>query len=270
MNCKQLILTALGIAACTPAWGGDFFEGKPLLDVTLGVGAVDLGTTKANFSQRIAMDWRISSDFLPSDMQLSLGFAVGNKYGGTIPAYFNGHFNYNYIKTITVKYIGAPAVDTRETINRTGSGIACADITRDDMSFMPTVSLHYDGFDRWDLYCTFGLGAGFTSYSVSHYKNTLESPFGKANVFESIPDPDTNALTTVKYEYDDLSHVKFHKPSALKTKASFAASFYLGARYYLTENWALTAQLGMIDCNVRDHGDFNSYNIFAVGATYKF
>ena len=46
-------------------------------------------------------------------------------------------------------------------------------------------------------------------------------------------------------------------------------ALYVGATYYITDNWGIDAQIGMIS-SVLQKSYTNSFAIFAVGASYKF
>lgn len=52
------------------------------------------------------------------------------------------------------------------------------------------------------------------------------------------------------------------------TEASFAMSFNLGARYWLSANLAVNAQFGLVSAAWKN--SYGSYNILSAGVTYKF
>lgn len=100
------------------------------------------------------------------------------------------------------------------------------------------------------------------TYIIGNYRN--EQGFKSENVNNHMEDKYTDITT--RYYYNDLDHTQW---SSFDPKVVPAIATYVGATYYLTNQWGIEAQFGLISANLND--DYpNSYSMFAIGATYKF
>lgn len=77
----------------------------------------------------------------------------------------------------------------------------------------------------------------------------------------------SNIGTVTTFSYDDLEHAEWG--DLTYTKATAALATYIGARYFVTDNWAVNAHFGLISGNLKKSCG-SSYNLFSVGASYKF
>lgn len=281
---KHLLLT-IAIAAAPLSITAQSIDGSTrFIDLGIGVGASEgSGDTKGMFTQRLAAEWIVRDNIFNlfgQDFSLGVGFQIDNAVGGRYSNLVSGKYDYTYTITTTTHKKdnghGRPITTTEtQTGHREGAGLALADVTRDNMSFMPTVSLHGKFIDRFDFYATFGLGLGIMTNTLGNFEPTevnipgvgIVGGMDKTDYYEKGTRPNGDVWEK-RYSYNDADHAEWNK-KPYKTKASFACAFYVGARYFLNSNWGLNAQFGLVSANVsKKYG--NSHNILSVGATYLF
>lgn len=204
---KKIFAFTLAAMALFSASAQDIGKGEKIVDLGIGVG--DCGG--AMFTQRLNFECILNTDVLSDNLLLGLGAQLSN-----------GVRNTSY----TSKW------ETPELKSK---------LTRDDISIMPTVSLHGKFVRNLDLYATFGLGLG-----IMNWKENV-------TMYETV-DPNTVLVKTIKDS---------------NSTACFSTGFYVGARYFLNESWGLNAQIGLISANVRKSWG-NSYNVFSIGGSYRF
>lgn len=270
---KKLFLAAvLAAASIVPASAQTLWNGSRFLDLSIGVGSADGG---AMFTQRLAAEWIVKSDLFSiagKPFSLGVGFQIDNAYGGSYSSLVAGSYDYRYT-VYTTRHTtnhGRPVTTTDSyTQHRKGAGFATCDVARDNFDLMPTVSLHGQITDRLDLYVNFGLGVGVMNNMLSNYENAEVIINGiKVDGFQEANHYKENEAGSVRYSYNDIDHAKWNK-DPYKSKAVFACSFFLGARYFISSDWAVNAQLGLVSADVsKDYG--NTYNVFSVGASYSF
>ncbi len=229
------------------------------LTIDAGIGAGSVYTkSKAMFTQRIGAEWNMLPTFLTDGVSLSVGFYINNNCGGGYDTRTVGTYDYYYkIYSKSNRTGQTTSTDHR----RQGYGTADVRLSRDDISFMPTASLRYQITNKLEAYLSLGMGLSIM--------NTYTGKVSNATGFESdnvINKSDYGAVA-LTYKYNDLDHVKW--ADLTWTKASFAVATYIGARYFITDNWGINAQLGLISANVRKSVG-NSYNVFSIGASYRF
>ena len=190
---KKILAIALTAMALFSASAQDIGRGDKIIDLGIGVG----DRSGAMFTQRLNFECILNTDVLGDNLLFGLGAQLTNGVRHTSDGPFVTDWN------------------TKEEFKYK--------LTRDDISIMPTLSLHGKFVRNLDLYATFGLGLG-----IMNWKNESETylPTGT----------NTGIVTQMK---DSGS------------KACFSTGFYVGARYFLNENWGLNAQLGLISANVR-------------------
>lgn len=262
-------ITTLAVAALTIccASAQEVKPGDKMIDLGIGLGDAN----GAMFTQRLNFEWILNADVINENFAVGLGFQINNAYGAKRELINVGTFNYDYTLSILKKpQQGASRIDTQK-INRQGSGFAKTDASREDVSFMPTVSLHGNFVKNLDLYVTFGLGIGVMNYIKSDY-TAINLPgldgytgFNSAN-YSNISEVGSETWIT-SYSYNDIEHAKWSYDYG--SKAVFSTAFFVGARYFFNEKWGVNAQLGLLTANVKkSYG--NSYNVFSIGATYRF
>lgn len=282
-------LLALAIAAAlspVAAQAQAIDESSRFIDIGIGVGASEsTGETLGMFTQRIAAEWIVKDDIFNlgrHGFALGVGFQIDNAVGGRYSSIVDGKYDYTYTRYTTYyrkdNGHGRPGSETKfEQVRRKGSGLATADVVRDNISLMPTVSLHGKFFEKLDLYATFGAGLGIQTYSLSGFEPTEVYVPGVGTVggmekksYHHEADMPYGSMT-VRYDYNDADHAEWNK-KPYKAKATFACALFVGARYFLNSDWALNAQFGLVSANVRrvNGTSLNSYNILSVGATYSF
>lgn len=268
---KFFVFGLIGFMSLCASAQGVFNKGERKIDLTIGVGSIaydKVVDANAMFDQHFSMEWGIAS--IADKVTVGLGFAVNNSYGGKIESLVVGKYDYkyafrNYGKIYDFSANRWKSYNETRNVTRKGVGTADADIKREDVNVLATVSFHYSPIERLDTYMKLGVGVGYMTYLISNYRNI--KGFEKANV-KNYHESKYNSYTD-EYSYDDLEHAEW---DGLESKIVPALATYIGATYYLTEKWGVEAQLGLISANIKDKnkGYPNSYGVFAVGATYKF
>lgn len=281
---KKLFVSAAFAAISIMTISAQINESSRFLELGIGVGASEgSGDTKGMFTQRLAAEWIVKDNMFSlfgHDFSLGVGFQIDNAIGGRWSTYVDGKYNYDYTISITKHKKdnghGRPITTTEnKTSHREGAGLASADVTRDNLSMMPTVSLHGKFIDNLDVYATFGMGLGIMTNSLGNFEPTevympgvgLVGGMDKKDYYNKSTMPNGDVWET-RYSYNDAEHAEWNK-KPYKTKATFACAFYVGARYFFNSTWGINAQFGLVSANVsKKYG--NSYNVLSVGATYLF
>ncbi len=278
---KKFILFAAIAAVSAAPLHAQLSQGDAIVDLGIGVGCAETaGESKAMFTQRLGAEWIVKDNLFSlgsCDFSLGVGFQIDNAVGARYSGLITGSYDYTYSYTIrkeTTNHNRPSWTTETHTGSRKGTGMATTDVTRDNIDFMPTVSLHGSIIPKLDLYATFGLGFGVMTNSTSNYEATevYVPGVGLVGGFES---KDYTKESTVNGKiwkwsggYNDIDHAEWNR-KPYKSKAVFACSFHIGARYFINDNWAVNAQFGLVGADVNStYG--NSYNILSVGASYKF
>lgn len=260
----------MGLIALSAHAQDAFDKGDRKMDLTIGVGTVAYADkSRTTFDQHFGMEWGIGR--IADQVTIGFGFAVNNAYGGKFQSKVAGEYDYKYTRTTYGKVYNFSTkkwdrINETQKVSRQGVGTADADIAREDVNALLTLSFHYSPMPQLDTYLKIGAGVGYMNYLVGNYQNT--DGFHSASVNDYRETQYTEVTT--RYSYNDLDHVKWSSVGDSKIVPAMAT--YVGATYYLTECWGIEAQLGLISTNIKDKdkGYPNSYGIFAVGATYKF
>ncbi len=130
---------------------------------------------------------------------------------------------------------------------------------------MAMVSFHYSPIKKLDTYARLGLGIGCKTYMFKKIRN--EEDFNKADVKDKKIIENSERRSYMSYKYNDLDHVNW---IGYKAKPVASMALYVGATYYITDNWGIDGQIGLISGNLRKKAYANSLAVFAVGASYKF
>lgn len=242
-----------------------FDKGSKKVDLTIGVGTVR--GTGATFDQHLNMEWGVAK--IGDKFTIGAGFAVNNSYGGKFTSTIYGEYDYTYTRKDYIKVKNKMnrwvASHERKEIQREGYGTATANVLREDFNAMATVSFHYSPIKKLDTYAKLGLGIGCKTYVFKKIRN--EKGFSNADVKNKVIVDNSERHSEVTYKYNDLDHVEWQ---GYKAKVSASMALYVGATYYITDNWGIDAQIGMISSNLEGKYYPNSFGIFAVGASYKF
>ena len=264
-------LAAAALLTASAAAAQPFANGDRKADLSIGVGIIDYPagmSDKATFEQHLGMEWGVAS--FADKFTLGVGFTINNLYGGTYETRGYGTFDYTYtVRTYGKRY--SYISEKWESINdskeqhRKGAGEADMKVSREDVNALANIALHYSPMNKLDTYVKLGLGVGVMNWIYSDFKNMkgFESKDHNKKTENKISD------YTTTYRYNDLDHVKW--PSS-KAKVCVALAAYLGATYYLTDNWGVNMGIGLTNSNLKTGrtGYCSSYGIFSVGATYKF
>lgn len=243
--------------------------GDIMVDAGLGAGCITASKTKATFTQRIGVEYIVMDnlEIFGQRFAIGAGFAVTNGYASMGRGEVAGIFDYDYAMTRTGFITDNSGVrqNINETtmVNRSGIGTAVTTFKRDDLTFMPQATLHYTPIDGVDTYLTVGIGVGMLN-SYTGGKNGYEG-FGTDTYYKNEITSTSN--TTTVYAYNDADHADWSFDKA--TEATFAMAVYAGMRYWFTQNIAANVQVGMISGALKKSWG-NSYDLFSIGATYRF
>lgn len=274
---KKTSLLLVAAVFCASASAQTFGKGDMVFDLGIGVGSADNVEVKGNFpnyygfkkssgatfTQKIAFEYGVAEFGKAS---IGFGMIVGNAYGASYEAAAAGVYDYtyelsryHYARNKGGRYVWSCYQSTSE--RRKGVGMAKASYAVENIDLLVKGSFHYQFIDNLDTYGTFGLGASVYKILCSPDKSVTQGFSTDSNSFDST-EPGNYQLV---YSYDDLSHAEW---SSSEAKARFAMALFVGARYYLTPNWAINAEFGLTSASFKENA--NTYNVLSVGASYKF
>lgn len=270
---SALMATALAFGASAQTFG----KGDMVFDLGIGVGASDVPnyvgtisstpivqkTSAATFTQKIAFEYGVAQF---GNLTIGVGASVGNAYGAKHDTFLSGKYNYTYHFTMyhyeksngRYRWVQTNSQDYR----RKGTGTAKATAALEDVNVLVKGSVHYSFIPNLDVYGTFGLG--FSAYKMLY--SDYRSKTGFSTDRSTLNRNDTSNKYQSTYSYNDLDHVKWDDDT--KADARFAMAFYVGARYFFTEHWGVNAEIGLVSAAYK--ASYNDYNIFSIGASYKF
>lgn len=270
-------LAAIGVlmAASSAVSAQAFKKGDVVADLNVGVGVAhttelknrkeddktshsDEDVTKLLLTQRLGIEFGIAD--IGEKSALGLGFAINNACGNT-SVMASGSYNYEYSYTVYRRENKKWAMYEQGNKRRVGMGTAKATATIEDLSLTLRLALHHQFVDNLDTYV--GIGGGISRIQFIYSDFTDTEGFHKMN--ESFDSQDTWHLYQTSQNYDDLAHVKWDS-SAIS--ARFAASAFVGARYYLNSHWGLNLEAGLPVVTFKK--DYNNYTIATIGVSYKF
>lgn len=270
------IFAALGaLLLCAGANAQTFKVGDMVGDIGIGVGVANSfdqkgskfpnwtfdKANKATFTQKIAFEYGVAN--IGSSV-LGVGFLIDNAYGAGYTGIAYGTYDYNYSSTVWRyttnhnRYVWSSGEPTIH--NRKGAGYAKASMNLENVDVMLKASLHHEFIDNLDTYLTIGAGVSVYKWLISP-DESVSTGLSKRN--ETLDRNDKH--TQVVFNYNDFDHVKWNGG---KAKAHFSMAAFVGARYYITPTWAVNAELGLTSASFKKNQ--NTFNIFSLGASYKF
>lgn len=234
----------------------------------LGIGLGMLGNSdynKVSFTQNAGVQWCVA-DQLPHGISLSAGFNINNGVTNFGETTMSGSYDYTYTTTITYRYPKNPSANrTEERVHRrTGAGTCKSNVTRNDVNLMPVASIHFPATSKLDLSLTIGVGLGVL-HNIVGEKRDMDG--FKSTTYHETAGTQQTFFVTSSYSYNDLNHVEW--AGFKQTSLCFSASCYATARYALTENWGIEGKVGLIGGNFKKSVG-SSYNLFSLGASYRF
>lgn len=269
---KKIIATlALAVVGTVGISAQNFEKGDIVMDVNLGIGADRTSdthlngqgqrntrkTNKVSFTQRIGVEFGI----FDIDEKSSLGIGVDLQNSSAWSSHaVNGSYNYSY--EVTKWVLGDNSTWIRDEVNRVernGMGSAIADAVIEDFSISLRLAYHYAFTDKLDTYAAIGFGLSHVKCYYSNYKDYRGFEYEAKFLDEKQADP-----TQLTYNYNDIDNANWKSEAMARVNLSLL----VGARYYLTDHWALNAELGLPMMSFK--GGNNHYNIFSFGASYKF
>lgn len=266
---KLGILMSAMVLSASASFGQTFQSGDKVASLGVGVGVVKNipnPDQSATFTQKLSMEWCVK-DGLFEKGSIGIGFAINNGYGGAYETEIAGKYDYSYTVEKYKHYKNdrnrwVTELYDVDVVKRKGYGTADADLNRNDLTAMFTASFHYQFLDKLDTYFTLGVGVTTIFHLTGniHNENEFESKSDTPNFTNNKTDYD------FKYSFNDLDHVKWQ---GLGTILRPAMAVHVGARYYFTENWAANMEVGLLNATFSDKYG-SGYNVFSVGASYKF
>ena len=276
---KKTLVAILLIAGVAGADAQSFQKGDIVIDAALGVGADrdknqtynsannTINTEKTNkvtFTQRLGVEFGVCN--FGDRSSLGIGIDFQNSVGST-HHYVVGTYDYSYVRTTYDRIIdpttnrpGNGYTTSSATIDRMGKGSAAARAEILDFNLTLRAAFHHEFIDNLDTYAGIGFGLARAKYHYSDYTD-LAGFDSETRRF----DPSLSDMVQFSYSYDDLDHVKWQDGGA---KARYALALYAGMRYFFNDHWAINAELGLPVVTLKSA--YNHYNVFSVGASYKF
>lgn len=253
------------------AYSQSFQKGDMVVDLGVGFGTADAmkvemfgglpiaqETSTGTFTQKLSFEYGILDLNCGS---IGLGALITNAYGFGVDGLAVGEYDYTYTIQHYRRGSGRHKWENYQTSTQQRQGIVTGKATThvDDINILIKGSFHKEFVKNLDTYATLGLGASIYTTTVSPGDNIhFDSDTKKF---------DTNYSNNYQlvYSYNDKDHVKWQGG---ETKGRFAMALFLGARYYLTSNWAVFGELGLTSASFKKNAGV--YNIFSLGASYKF
>lgn len=272
---KRFYLIGMAALMTVPAFSQTFRKGDMVVDLDLGVGAAQIINSEYNYNGDLVSDKQTKPTFTQklgfevgvldlSDVS-SLGFGVNinNACGARHSQYIGGAYDYSYTLTTYEKNMGGEwrAVE-RTKIHRNGDANALAKATLNDFNVMFKVAYHHQFVDKLDTYGAFGFGVAARKTTFGSLSN-ITGVYSGSGEYE--PGIDGNQDKLYSYSFNDEKHVKWNGSSL---QGAIALGLYVGARYYLTENWAVNCEFGLNSVSFKKN--LNDFNILSLGASYKF
>lgn len=267
---KLLAAGAMALAMTSPAAAQTVSRGDILVDAGIGIGVLKSGDNHTMFTQRIAAEYIIKDDLqlFGRNFAVGAGLSVTNGYCGLGNGVVMGIYDYDYY----VYRYGWQVVEGRRqvidevhAVNRAGGGEAVAPFKRDDLTFLPQATLHYEPMTGLDVYVGVGIGLGLANSWTGTKTAITSGDFGSDNIYQTTQNNTQNIV--VKAAYNDMDHAEWK--DGCGTNATFAMAVYAGARYWLTDKFAANMQVGMLGGAIKKSIG-SSYDLFSVGLTYRF
>lgn len=276
---KKTLFLALAIFAAQSVFGQTFGKGDMVADLGIGVGTAQVVKTTGKllspkvedasaptFTQKLAFEYGV---FQSGAMSIGIGGIIENAYGASHDIIVAGKYDYKYRYTMYKytqnkggRYVWSQS--SSELRNRKGEGVARGTGTIDNAALLAKASFHYQFVDNLDTYATIGLGASAYTYMISP-KTGDDNTYGFSADSRTLDRNDKDSKYQSDFRYNDLDHAEWTGDA---TKIRFAMAFFVGARYYLTSNWGIHAEIGLNTATFKKKS--NTYDIFSIGASYKF
>lgn len=277
---KKMLLAVAVLAVVTGADAQTFRKGDIVVDANIGIGVahdrndinnptnnnpVNIQSDKSN---RITFTQRIGAEFGVWDINDNMGLGIGIDFQNAMGAtnhYVTGTYNYDYVLTTYDRVVnsnrpGTQYTSSTSTKNRSGFGGAMARAQITDFNLTLRAVYHIQLINNLDTYAGVGFGVARVKYNYSDL-DPLIGFSSESRMFDSKSD----AIVQFAYSYNDLDHVVWQDDNA---QGRFAFGLFLGGRYYLNDHWAVNAELGLPVMTYKK--DYSHYNVFSVGASYKF
>lgn len=254
---------------------GKFKKGDMVLDLGVGIGASEVLQQTKNSNKEIVQDKKTKATFtqklgfevgvynFTDHSSLGFGVNINNAAGAKHTTYTSGSYDYSYTVneyTKTGNQFKRWQWTSASTMDRSGSGTAKADALIENFNVMLKMVYHHNFVKNLDTYAGIGFGVASVHNIYGNYRDTD----GFAKTDKPFQEDYSNTWQFV-YHYNDLDNVKWNGSSAA---AKYCIGAFVGARYYFTKNWGITAEVGLNSWSIKK--DFNDFDILNIGAVYKF
>lgn len=268
MKIKTFTLIAL-LASFSLSQAQTFQKGDKVLTAAGNIGMFNTpDDMKLGYGGKISFEYGVADGLFGGKGAIGVGITATDLYGGTYEGVNVGSYNYSYTSTTydRMKWSNSARyyIDTKTTTHkREGKGSAKCDVNRNDATLLATASLHYQFASKLDTYLTVGAGATFFKCFYSNYHDAK----GMEKVDHTRKKPTVSDYNgpVVSYAYDDFAHAKWEGAGS-KFYPAITAS--LGARYYITNHWAVSAEVGLNAFTIKKN--INAMTLGSIGASYKF
>lgn len=274
---KKAFIAGVALLMALPVFSQSFSKGDMVVDLSIGVGAAKVVSNEYNSKNELFSEEKSNATFtqrlgfevgvidISDKSAIGFGVNINNSYGASHSSFVAGSYDYTYTLNRYRKEKDNMGRNRwtmyQSTVeDRKGSGTAQAKACIEDFNVMFKLAYHHQFVDYLDTY--FALGFGVSSYRELYSDFTKESGFSKS---EKSFDSDYSGTYQLTYKYDDLEHVDWQGSAP---GGRFVVAAYLGARYYVTDNIGINAQIGLTSLSFKK--DLNNYSVFDMGVSYKF
>ena len=246
-----------------------FQKGDKVITAAGNIGMFDTpDDMKLGYGGKISFEYGVADGLFGGKGSIGIGITATDLYGGTYEGVNIGSYNYNYT-SVTYSRMKTPGSsryyieEMTGTHHREGEGSAKCDVNRNDATLLATVSLHYQFMDKLDTYFSVGGGATYVKRFFSNYHNAIG--MSKEDHIRQKPSVSNYDGPVVSYAYDDFAHAKWQGGGS---KVYPAINASVGARYYITNHWAVSAEVGLNAFTIKKN--INAMTLGSIGACYKF
>lgn len=269
---KKFTFFLLTLVSTSTVFAQTFKRGDMVADLTIGVGSAQVSAQHYNDNKELISEKQAKPTFtqklgfevgiwdITENSALGFGVNINNACGAAHNSYVTGTYDYTYYSTSYTKNNGRWQTSNHQEHKRSGSGNAIAKTTIDDFNVMFKLAYHHQLIDNLDTYFALGFGVDSRRNFYGSYSETTGFSAARQEY-----DSNHSGSFQLTYSYDDLDHVEWQNSTSFP---AFCMAAYIGARYYLTENWGITCELGLTSLSIKK--DLNDFSIFNLGACYKF
>ncbi len=264
-----VVLLMLAASSFSASSAETFGKGSVVINLQGNIGFMDTpDDNKLAYGGRLSFEFGLA-DIIEDKGSLGLVLVASDLYGGTYESLNAGKYNYSYTSTTYYKEQGGvfgqrSVISSSTTVhNRKGDCAAECDVTRNDATLMAGISFHYEFANHLDTYMMIGGGATYCTRSFSNYYNEIN--LSVVDHRRDKPNVNNYDGPVISYYYNDYNHVKW---LGFDPKFYPAAMALIGARYFLSDHFALGLEAGLNTFTIKKN--LNAMTVGSLGLSYKF